>query len=378
MDDLELLVNGMAYAGWTSLGVTRAMDAASGAFTVSLTERWEGGNGAAAQVEPWPILPGDECEVRLAGVPLIIGHVDIFKPSYSATSHTINIQGRDKTADLIDCSAVHAPDEWRNLDLMQFASIVAKPFGVEVSADVPVGERFQLIKLQQGETAFEAIERYARQRRLLLMPDGKGGLLLTRAGYRRAEVALEQGSNILDASGSIDHSQRFSSYLIKAQAGFSEDSDGEAEAHIEGSVTDSGIARYRPMLVVAESGGTGASVQERATWEANSRIGKSAAASITVQGWRQRPGGPIWEPNMLVRVRSPWLRMDGDMIIRQATFERGDQGTTTKLDLVSPQAFAPEPPDSSQAAMTTAKNSSTRSAGKRDLWGEAIGEEKPQ
>ncbi|TKD40588.1 phage baseplate assembly protein [Azotobacter chroococcum] len=54
MDDLELRVNGLSYAGWTELGVTRAMDAASSAFTVTLTERWEGRAGMAAQVEPWP------------------------------------------------------------------------------------------------------------------------------------------------------------------------------------------------------------------------------------------------------------------------------------------------------------------------------------
>lgn len=366
MDDLELLVNGTIYAGWTSVGVTRAMDASAGAFTVELTERWYEGQRPQL-TEPWPILPGDECEVKLAGVSLIKGYVDIFRPTFSATSHTINIQGRDKTADLIDCSAVHTPDEWRNLDVLAFAKALAKPFGVGVRADVDVGEKFAVLKLQQGETAFEAIERYAKQRKLLLMPDSGGDLLLTRAGTKRAIVSLVQGENILDASGSIDFSQRFSSYIVKAQAGYSEDSDGEREAHLKGSVTDSGVTRYRPMLVVAEAGGTGASVTDRATWEANNRIGKSASASIKVQGWRQRPVGPLWEPNMLVPVRSSWLRMDGEMIIRQVTYERGQGGTTCKLDIVSPQAFAPEPPDS--------KGAKTRKAGKRNLWAEAIGEE---
>ena len=73
---------------------------------------------------------------------------------------------------------------------------------------------------------------------------------------------------------------------------------------------------------------------------------------------------------MLVNVRSPWLRMDGEMIIRQATFERGEGGTTTKLEIVSPQAFAPEPPDGAKS-----KSGSTRKAGKRNLWSEALGEE---
>lgn len=66
------------------------------------------------------------------------------------------------------------------------------------------------------------------------MPDGAGGLLITRAGNRRAAVGLVQGENILTASGSIDHSQRFSSYLVKGQASYSAESDGEGEAHIEG------------------------------------------------------------------------------------------------------------------------------------------------
>ena len=50
MDDLELLVNGMNYAGWTQVGVTRAVDASSGAFTVTLTERWEGQEGRGGRV----------------------------------------------------------------------------------------------------------------------------------------------------------------------------------------------------------------------------------------------------------------------------------------------------------------------------------------
>lgn len=379
-DDLELLVNGQIYAGWTSIGVTRAIDAASGAFTVDLTERWEGQEGAAAQVEPWPILPGDQCTVKLGGTAMITGFVDIFRPSYDASSHSINVQGRDKTSDLIDCSAVHAPDQWANIDLLAFAQILAQPFGVTVTLDqgVDVGDKFALIKLQQGETAFEAISRYAKQRKMLCMPDGTGNLLLTRTGNLRAAVGLVQGSNIKGADGTIDHSQRFSVYTVKGQAPFSKDStDGAAESHLKGGATDQAITRYRPLLIVAEAGGTPASVQERATWEANSRLGKSAVASITVMGWRQQGfTGPLWAPNLLVSIRSPWLRLDGEMLIRQCTFTRDPQGgTETVLEIISPQAFDPEPPDAdkSQAKM---KKGAGKNKG-RNIWADAVGLEQP-
>jgi prophage tail gpP-like protein len=378
-DDLELLVNGQVFAGWTSIGVTRAIDAASGAFTVDLTERWEGQEGAAGQDEPWPILPGDKCEVKLGGVPMITGYVDIFRPAFDATSHTINVQGRDKTADLIDCSAVHTPDQWANIDLLAFAQILAAPFGVSVSMDTGVtpGEKFALIKLQQGETAFEAIARYARQRKLLCMPDGTGNLLLTRTGNLRAAVGLVQGQNIKGSDGTIDHSQRFSQYIVKGQAPYSADTDGAKESHLRGGATDSAIERYRPMLIIAEAGGTPASVQERAAWEANSRLGKSAVASIQVMGWRQNGfTGPLWVPNLLVSIRSPWLRLDGEMLIRQVTYTRDLQGgTEATLEIISPQAFEPEPPDAekSQAKM---KKGAGKNKG-RNIWADAVGLEQP-
>jgi prophage tail gpP-like protein len=374
-DDLELLVNGAIYAGWTSIGVTVAIDAASGAFTADLTERWEGQEGAAAQLEPWPILPGDRCEVKLGGVSMITGYVDIFRPSFDATSHTINVQGRDKTSDLIDCSAVHAPDQWANIDLLQFAQLLAKPFGVTVTLDAGVtpGDKFALIKLQQGETAFEAISRYAKQRKLLCMPDGTGNLLLTRTGNLRAAVGLVQGQNIKGADGTIDHSQRFSEYIVKGQAPYSAETDGPKESHLRGGATDSAITRYRPLLIVAEAGGTPGSVQERATWEANSRLGKSAVASITVMGWRQNGfTGPLWRPNLLVTIQSAWLRLNGEMLIRQVTFTRDLQGgTVAVLEIISPQAFEPEPPDSEKSKSKQKKNKG------RNIWADAVGLDQP-
>ncbi|MBO3274123.1 phage baseplate assembly protein [Pseudomonas schmalbachii] len=378
-DDLELLVNGRIYAGWTSIGVTMAIDAASGAFTVDLTERWEGQGSLAAQLDAWPILPDDECEIRLGGESMISGYVNIFRPSFDVTSHAINVQGRDRTSDMIDCSAVHDPDQWTNLDLLQFAQILAKPFGVSVRVDqgVSVGDKFQTIKLQQGETAFEAISRYARQRKILCMPDGTGNLLLTRTGNTRAAAALVQGENIKGADGTIDHSQRFSEYIGKAQAAYSATTSGEGEAHLRASTTDSEIPRYRPLLIIAEAGGTPASVQERVNWEANSRLGQSAVASVAVFGWRQFGlTGDLWRPNLLVQVRSEWLRMDGEMLIRQVTFTRSpSDGTTTVLELISPQAFEPEPPD---AEKSQARQKKGRGKNKgRNIWAEGVGLEDP-
>ena len=367
-DEVALLINGKAYRGWTQVAVTRALDAISGAFAISLTERWAGSGRISQQVEPWPILNGDRCQIKIGDDTVIDGYVDQFRPAFGPNDHTIEIQGRDKTADLVDCSAFHQPDQWKNLDLLQIAKILCAPFGVSVRADVDVGDKFPSIKLQQGETVFAALDRLARFRKVILSPDLGGGVLITRAGRTRSETSLQQGVNIKSASGVLDDSQRFSLYVVKGQNVSASTDDAALEGLAEGRATDSQVTRYRPLLVMAETGANNASAKERAIWEANVRLGRGAQAQVSVRGWRQTPGGRLWTPNIVVPIRASFLRMDGDMLVRQVTYRRTEQdGTVCDLDLVSPQAFSPEPPDrkADKAATGKAKN----------IWKEALGDD---
>lgn len=336
-DQVELLVGGQIYAGWERVAVTRALDAAAGTFSLRVTDRW------SVNSKPWEINPGDACEVRLGGETVISGYVDLVRPGFGPESHDVEVQGRDRSADLVDCSAVHSPDEWRRIDFLALASTLCAPFGVQARAEVDVGPPFDLAKLEQGESVLEALARHAKMRRLLVAPDGQGNVVITRAGARRADVELVQGQNIIDASGTLDWSERYSDYIVKGQANFGEDTDVEAEAHVQGQARDPFIQRYRPLLLIADTDANPATAQERAEWEASVRLGQSAQAEITVQGWRQSPGGALWLPNLLVGVRAPWLRLDGEMLIREVTFIKGEGGTVTQLSLVSPLAFAPEP-----------------------------------
>lgn len=364
-DVVQLLINGRIYGGWLRTGVTRAMDAASGTFNLSVTDRW------SADSQPWRIVPGNECEIRIGSDTVISGYVDLVRPGFSSSDHSIEVQGRDRSADMIDCSAVHKPDEWKRITLLQLAQTLAGPFGVSVKTETDMGATLDLVKLQQGETALEALNRHAKMRKVLVMPDGKGGILLTRTGARRASTDLVQGVNILSATGTLDWSERYSEYIVKGQARYSKTTDTKVEAHAVGRAKDEAITRYRPLLVVADTDANVASATDRADWEANTRIGKSGQASITVQGWRQTPGGSLWEPNMLVHVISPWLGIEGEMLIRQVTFNKDSGGTTTQLDIVSPQAYEAEPPDGKQKSKKRKSNGKSSSG----AWGEGVGED---
>ena len=336
MSNVELLVNGLRYGGWTDVEVKRSMEAVSGAFTVGLTERWAG------QDRPWVILPGSECTIYVDGELMITGYVDALDVSFDAGSHNVTVKGRDKTADMVDCSAVHTPDQWTNIGLDKLARILASPFGVPVTIEADVGAAFPSVKLDHGETAYEALERHARQRAALLLPDRRGGLVVTTPGARRAAVKLEQGVNVLSASGGLDFSSRFSDYIVKGQTVGSDDWDAEAAAHVTASDSDNRISRYRPLIVQAEALQDNGSAKKRAVWEKNVRKGRSAKATVTVQGWRQSPGGPIWDINMIVRATLPWLQINGDMMVSSVSFKKSERGTVTELEIASPEALQPD------------------------------------
>ena len=333
MPDVRLYVNGRVYGGWKAVSVTRSLDAISGRFDLGAMDRWD------AKRERWTIFPGDECELRIDGVPVITGYVDRASPSFTTDSHGISISGRDKTADLVDCSAIVKGNELRGLKLEEIAAAIAKPFGLRVAAQVNTGPVFGVFAIQPGETCWEAIERAARQRFMVVSVDGSGNLIIADVGTRRAADRLVEGVNIKAASADYDYSQRFSRYMVRGQQSAQNDGAEVGSHDIESTADDPGIKRYRPKILTAEMQATDGSATNRAQLEAATRAGKSTRISATVQGWTMS-NGELWPVNALATVSSTFLSVNEDLVISSVRFalSEGD-GFTTELELTRPDAY---------------------------------------
>ncbi len=336
---VTLAVGGREYAGWTSISITRSIDAISGIFSLGLTERWPG------QPTVWPILPEAECAISIGGDTVITGQVDQVAPNFSEDDHEISVSGRDSTGRMVDCSAVHSPGEWSGIRLDRIAAILAKPFGIAVVSQVDVGQPWTAdkpFKLQPGESAFEALDRGCRQRGVLPISDGKGGLILTKPGQSRCTTALVQGQNIKSARLQNNISDRFSPVIVRGSQPGTDFLEPEQSAAVEARSTDAMIRTYRPLIVIAESAVDIASARKRAQWEATVRAGRAVTAQVTVQGWRQADGN-LWPVNSLVSVDIPWLRLSGDMLISELTYSLDESGTQTQLTLRRADAYVPQP-----------------------------------
>ena len=331
--EIALVIDGRAYFGWTELSVEVSIDAMSGSFNLSLASRDQTG------ASEWPIEEGAACEIQLNDRVLITGWIDNVERSLDPEFRGLRVAGRDRTADLVDCAAIHSPGSWRGRTLSQIATELVAPFGISVTIIGDEGAPFPRFALQQGETVFAAIERMARYRGLAAWSPGDGSLSIGNpdSGARTGRIA--EGANLISGSATRDLSERFSSYLVKGQASGSDSRNGEAAAHVKGEAADPGVKRYRPMLVIGEEQADPAALTKRAAWEAAVRAGRSSPVSVTVPGWLTDDGAP-WSPGARADCAIPSLRVASDLLVERVKFSRdGQNGSLTELALVPPEAW---------------------------------------
>lgn len=333
-EDIILTVGGRRHLGAEAMTVERRLDAITGTFTLTLAAR-----GRA--IDPvFPVAPGDRCSLSLGGETVIDGWIDAVEPSIGESTHLLTVSGRDRTADLTDCSALNKPASWRNQTIEQIAADLAAPFGISVATRVSTGGLVRAFSLQQGETVQAAIERLLRFRGLLMVATRDGGLEIVTADSSAPIATLEWGKNIKEIAARSDHRERFSEYVIKGQARGNDQVNGAAAAQVKGQAQDSRIGRYRPMLIVAEDQVDAASAKARAEFEAGVRAGKSRGCNVTVVGWRIGPGASLWWPNTRVRLICPPAGIEDETwLIEAVAFDRNEIGTVTRLSLVPGEAW---------------------------------------
>jgi prophage tail gpP-like protein len=343
-DGLQLRVNNQEFAGWTSASVVRSIESIAGGFSLSVSERWGG------QAAPWPIRVEDVCELRLGDDTVMIsGFVDARRHTIDTDTHTLTVDGRDKTGALIDCSAPAAAWECLNLSTFEFCIVIANHFGIKVAVQPGLEAQLEKVAKQSvspGESAFEAIERACRMAAVLPVSDGAGGLLLTRVGTSRATTPLVLGGNILRSSAHVSAAARYGQYVVLGQAQGTDEFSGPSAASVKGDAIDENVRRTERLLIVrAEGAVTIATAKKRAEWEATVRAARVIGVDVTVQGWTQASGA-LWPINALVQIQAPaLLGIDlAEMLITEATYTLSpDSGTTTTLSLALPRAFTPQP-----------------------------------
>lgn len=332
MPDVQLVVGGATFAGWKKINVRRSMTHCTGDFDLGVTWR------APVFLGERRIGAGEACQLLIGSETVISGYVDGVDQEWSDREQELHVQGRDKAADLVDCSAIARTGQWTGQRIEQIVADLARPFGVAVRARVDTGAALPSFAIQEGESAFDAADRAARVRGLLLVSEGDGTLAITRAGVDRVPSQLELGVNVLELRAVVDTRDRYSHYIAKGQAPGSDYFNGAAVAQMKAEAADPGVTRYRPLVITADQPDLAATLQQRVRWEANVRAAQSMDVRARVQGWTRVDGG-LWRPNMLVRVKAAPLELDADLLITDVEYVLGEAGTVTRLRMTRADAF---------------------------------------
>lgn len=333
MSDVNLIINDVLYSGWLSVSVYISIENLSGTFSLTLTDRWAG------ELKPQVIKPTDSCVLTINGQLVITGYVDRVNLLVDGTSHTITISGRDRTADLIDCAIINSTGQYKNLTLLQIAERICEPFDISVDTDIDTGAIFKTFNIEQGSSAYDSLQKICQARACLAMSNGGGGVLITRAGSNEIASPIVEGVNMLSGSAEYDYSYRFSKYIVKGQVQGYQALDVDSITSNQSIVSDDGVIRYRPLVVVADGQASKANCETRALWERNTRKGRSRRYKIKTAGWLQPLSGELWALNQVVTLNSHSLSVFDKLLVAAITFELNDGGEIATLELTSPDAY---------------------------------------
>lgn len=345
---LTLVAGGYARGGWQSIRVTRGLSRFPSDFDISATERYPNQPTAVT------IKPGDACQVYLGNDVIINGYVDRYRQSFSPNGHQVRITGRSKCEDLVDCSVTPSALNGMSMSttsLLDLASALAKPFGITASSltggNVPVsmpGGGPLTFNAILTETPYEIVERVARYAGVLVFDGTDGNLVLANVGTSTMASGFQQGRNVQAAAFSNGMDQRYSEYLPCLMSTNFYGQEGAGGISYAPSL-DSGVTRYRPLIVVSEQFQFGESYAVlRAQWEAARRYGQAQSVRLTCDSWRDQ-AGTLWAPNAYATINLPALKLtpSDPWIIGEVTFKRDQGGTMADLTLMPKEAFMPQP-----------------------------------
>lgn len=366
---ITLEINGTRYTGFKTINVQRSIENVSGLFNISTV---------FSSNLNFPIKIGDEARVMAGETPIMTGFVEVINIDYGSNAHSINIQGRDKTCDINDSQLdgdveFLPPISLENVIKQTLSKInMTNVSVINEAGSIAQFNESELVSSRVGQTAFNFIETYSRKRQVFVTTDGKGNVLLARGSTLTVPTTLynqigdpNKQNNILEASIKYDYTQRFNMYRCKSQANistlnFTGDTDPNLITARSGTAIDTAIRSTRVLNFNAENSSDDAESVNRAKWEANIRRSRSFTYTAKVVGATyDKDGQNPWTTNRLIQVVDEFASINAALLIKQVTFDLSvDGGTITTLELVTPDAYQPEPERnaSSQKSNTIGKD----------------------
>jgi len=338
-EEAVLSVSGGTFKDWESVWVQHTWGDAYSLFKFTCAER----DDQAAH-----FIPGDECEISLAGEIAIEGYILNRQVAYDAYHHGVQISGANKTFYASHSSIDSKTSSYDGKDFLTIAKEVLS------KTDVPEFETkgnidktpFKYAHNAPGEPIFHFLERYGRLRKIIVTCTKEGKFLFVGQGKNGgSQGELIEGQNILKMQCVISEAQQRSKYYVRNQINGSDAKNMENAARMQ-AIADGRLKKHYCIKIIPAEQGMydNKELQTRCDTESMWTEAQQIQATIVVQGWqpggsssRGGSGGPLWTAGKDVKVKSPSALIDQDLSIQQVTYTQdNNHGSLTTLICVAP------------------------------------------
>lgn len=331
-DRVVVLARGLAFSGWTSVQIETSLTDCASTFKLGIAGVYATHAGQ--------IVEGDAVQILIGQDEVITGVAERVRRGGDATGMTVQISGRSRTRNVVDCSAPIISLQGQKLS--KLAAKLLENYGIPVVDEAGVGDQVvRSFHAEEGETLHDALDRLSQDLHYLITDDGKGRLVFTLAGKAgSAADAIVRGAGPF-LQGEVDRTvdERFSIYTCKGQSF----TDLEVSADVQGGAVDVGISEFRELIIKPERGVTPKGAAARAAWEAATRAAKALTYTCVLTGWRQSTGA-LWAKNLLAPVRDAYCALlDVELLIVAVTFTLDEQGRKVGFTMQPREAFTPPP-----------------------------------
>lgn len=339
-DQIELIVDGHAHAGWQRYEIDSSLLLAADAWNVSLS---------AYELDvPAALKPGADVKVRVVnekgGETVLAGLIDDVDHQVGRGEHRLQLTGRDAAGVLVDCSAPIFTQQ--QMTLQQIIDRVVKKLLPQVRYSIDAERQLlrDRVSTEPGDTAWDMLQRAAEANGLWPWFEPDGSLVVGGPRYDTEPVgtlALRRdgvGNNVLALGEKRSLAERYSEITVLGQS--TAIGDRSARHNIKRTVRDDGVAGYRPRIVCDFE----ATNEEIAAARSSKLISDGRLRSYdlraTVAGHRA-PNGKLWAAGQRVRVLSEPHGLDGIYFVigRRIAGDRA-RGQTTDLTLKEDGAWA--------------------------------------
>lgn len=341
-NNIVIEIDGKNLSDYIDGNVNIQLDQFCNSFSFTTTKTLQG---------EYNIFPEDECKIFINDKVAITGVIDSVSPSEDADSSTVSVSGRDRTCDIVDSDLPEGISLSGDFTLVTVIEKVLTALGltdikvVNQIEDLRAFTKSDIVSAEVDKNCFDFINEYAQKVSAILTTNAEGNIVITRAGTDRYSDKLlndigNEENNIISSSAGYDYSQRYYKYIVYSQSNANTQTTNVSIDNVaqKGIAIDDEIRESRVMVIKANNACGSSNCQEIATLEANVRRANSLKYSCEVYGFESNDK-QLWKVNKLIQVYDVDNDIDSELLIKGVTFNIGNNGSTTSLELALADAY---------------------------------------